>query len=272
MQLRFVSEFNKKKDASPIAAVDVSTIGIAGVKLPGFVDYMRKVRSVTTAHFTQHTHPNIIQIQPAVNPAIGISEQKRLEMLENHLVDAVKTLAEAGANFVIIPDDTLHNHIKNVRKRAPHISVISTGDVVPRACMQQGFVKIGIMGNPLVMANDKYREEFAYTGIHAIVPDQNDQALIQDALTVLSLTPAKTIHQETLNDLIAVAARLKEEGCDAIVVACPILSKLLNKKMCGLPVLDTTLILAGVAVQKAEEFLQQKKMSSSRVNGLRAAL
>lgn len=271
MQLRFLSQFKKNEAASQVVVADVSTIGIAGVKVPGSADYMRKVRSVTTQHFKQNNHPNIIEIQPGFNPFVQLSEQKRSEIVENCLVDAVKKLSEAGANFVIIPDDTLHNHIHDVRKRTPHVSVLGTGDVVPRACMQQRFATIGIMGDPLVMANTQYRAAFEYAGVKAILPDDEDKELLKDSLTVLAMTPVGTMHQQTLDDLTAIATRLKEKGCQAIVLASPKLSPFLNKETCGLPILDTTLILAEVAVKKAE-FIQQEQMSSRMVNKLRAAL
>ncbi len=268
MHIRFVSQMNRNNRVCDNSVSKVVTVGIADVKLPGFVDYEKTIRSVTTQHFSQSDHPNIIQHQVDCNFLETPLDFTRSVIVEQRLVDAISKLAAVKANLILIPDSRLSNYVRRIRQRFPELTILSVADIVPKACMQMQHAKVGLMGDQFVMANYSFRSEFEYTGIRTVVPCRQSQKSMQDALIVLRHTPVGYMHQDTLNGLIAVVSELKDEGCDAVVVTHPIVAAFLKKSNCGVPIIDTTAMLAEVAVNKVRS-IHQEQISCNR---LRASL
>ena len=96
-----------------------------------------------------------------------------------------------------------------------------------------------------------YRTPLENISIEREIPDQTDREKINDI-----------IFKELVNGIFAegsrqylneVAGKLKERGCDAVVLGCTELPLIVRPDDCPLPTLDSTRLLARAALKKALE-------------------
>ncbi|PJE05990.1 amino acid racemase [Legionella sp.] len=235
---------------NPTTLTKVPTIGIVGVTIPGAIDCINKINQKARGNFEPHHHPNIILHQQNFGPTHQAQNQGRWDIVENRLIESIETLAKSGADFVIIPANTVHKVIDNLQKRAT-ISVISMLDMVAEECQQHNLKKVGILGTRWTMAEHLYQKPLGIHNIEEIIPSEEDQNIVQEAI-FQELIPTGNVKQQTLDELLAVTQRLKAKGCDGIALACTELPLVLNKENSGILTLDTTAILAEGALRHAQ--------------------
>ena len=75
------------------------------------------------------------------------------------------------------------------------------------------------------------------------MPDKSEQAVFQSI--ILKELTAAIFNQESCDRLVAIVRRCqKDYQCDAAILACTELPLVLNQDNCGMPVVDTTRLLA----------------------------
>ncbi|MBA2709199.1 MAG: amino acid racemase [Tatlockia sp.] len=248
----------------------VPTIGIAGVTIPGAIDCINKINQKAHGFFEHHHHPNIILDQPNFGPTHHAQNHGQWEIVEDRLIESIKTLAKGGADFVIIPANTVHKVIDNIKKRA-NIPVLSMLDMVAAECQHHNLKKVGILGTRWTMADHLYQNQLRLHNIEEIIPSQEDQDIVQKAIFE-ELIPTGNVKSKTLDALLAVTERLKAKGCDGIALACTELPLVLNRENCGILTLDTTAILAEGAVRYALTLMKSPENLNNKSGVLKSNL
>ncbi len=227
------------------------TIGVVGVTIPGALDCISKINNESKNYFPAYQHPNIALHQLSFKSTHDAQEDGKWDVVENNLLHSLRAVSNLGADFAIIPANTVHRVIDNLRDRSP-IAIISILDVVVDECKQQNIKKLGILGTSWTMKDHLYKAILAKNHIEEITPCLEDQAIIQKAI-FSQLIPHGQVCDQTLKQLIIIAQNLKDLGCGAIALACTELPLVLNDKNCDIAIIDTTNILAKVAVKLAHE-------------------
>lgn len=222
------------------------TIGIAGVSIPGAVDCISKINQLSSRYFSDHAHPNILFYQPNFSPIEQALQNERWDVILDSLLESVNILAKAGADFVIVPANTVHKVIFELQQKSP-IPVLNILEIAAKECQRRKIKRVGIMGSSWTMANHLYREILQTKGMEECVPSKTDQQVIQRAI-LSELIPTGKVAANTLSSLFQVVKALKEAGCDGIVLACTELPLVLNEANCEIPTLDTTALLAEAAL------------------------
>ncbi|MBA2649054.1 MAG: amino acid racemase [Legionella sp.] len=248
----------------------VPTIGVAGVTIPGAIDCINKINQKAHGFFEHHHHPNIILHQPNFGPTHHAQNHGQWEIVEDRLIESIETLAKGGADFVIIPANTVHKVIDNIKNRAT-IPVLSMLDMVAAECHRQNLKKVGILGTRWTMADHLYQNQLHLHNIEEIIPSQDDQGIVQKAIFE-ELIPTGNIKSKTLDALLAVTERLKVRGCDGVALACTELPLVLNRENCGMLTLDTTAILAEGAVRHALTLMQPPENLNNKSGFLKSSL
>lgn len=262
--------FLAKPNKQSTTMLNLPTIGIAGVTIPGAIDCVNKINQKVRGNFEHHNHPNIILHQPNFGPTHHAQLDGRWDLVENRLIESIEQLAKAGADFIIIPANTVHKVIDNVKKRSP-IPVLSILDRVAAECQQHNLKKVGILGTQWTMADHLYQKALDIRNIEEIIPTPEDQSIVQKAIFE-ELIPTGKVKPTTLASLLAVIERLKINGCDGIVLACTELPLVLNQENCGILTLDTTAILAESAVQHALTLMQPHENANKKTESSTAKL
>ena len=206
--------FLAKSNNQTSTMITVPTIGIAGVTIPGAIDCVNKINQKVRGHFEHHHHPNIILHQPNFGPTHHAQTHGRWDIVENRLIESIEQLAKAGADFVIIPANTVHKVIDNIKKRTT-IPVLSMLDRVAAECQRQNLKKVGILGTQWTMADHLYQKTLGIHNIEEIIPPPEDQSIVQKAIFE-ELIPTGDVKATTLALLLAVIERLKKKGCDGV--------------------------------------------------------
>ena len=159
-------------------------------------------------------------------------------------------LAKAGADFLICPDNTIHQAFDLVEHRSPRPWLHIAREAASEA-KRRGHKRLAVLGTKYLMEGPVYRDALKAAGIEYRVPDAEQRAHINEIIFD-ELVNGQMLAR-SLAHFIEVIRELKEEGCDAVVLGCTEIPLLVTPDSSPLPALDSTRLLARAAVRKAVE-------------------
>jgi len=164
------------------------------------------------------------------------------------MLDSARKLAAAGAQFLICPDNTIHQALPYVVGRSP-LPWLHIAEVVAAEAVQRGFRKLGLTGTKWLVASEVYPEKLAARGLSWVRPAEDDRLecsrIIMEELVNGRFLP------EGVRTFQAVIQRLKDAGCDAVVLGCTEIPLVISDANSPLPTLDSTRLLARAAIRRA---------------------
>ena len=164
------------------------------------------------------------------------------------MLSSAHKLAKVGADFLICPDNTVHQALPFFESRSPlpwvHIAEVVAGQAVGR-----GFRRLGLTGTKYLVESEVYPEKLAARGVEYVRPEAADREeinrIIMDELVYGVFKPEAVAHFQK------VMRRLKDEGCDAVVLGCTEIPLIMSDANSPLPTLDSTRLLARAALRRA---------------------
>ena len=157
-------------------------------------------------------------------------------------------LAKAGADFLICPDNTIHQAFDLVEHRSPRPWLHIAREVAAEA-KRRGYKRLAVLGTKYLMEGPVYKDALKAAGIGYCVPDAEQRGHINQIIFE-ELVNGKLLAR-SLAHFVEVIRELKEEGCDAVVLGCTEIPLLVTPDSSPLPTLDSTRLLARAAVRKA---------------------
>ena len=198
----------------------------------------------------EHRHPQVtMHTFPLSDYMVHIRAGDWEKVGELMLASANK-VAQAGADFVICPDNTIHEAFDFVTPESP-IPWLHIAEVVAGQARQRGFTHLGILGTKYLMTGPVYPDALKKVSLNYEIPEQKDREEI-DRIIFKELVSGVFTEKSRLyfNDVIRT---LRERGCDAAVLGCTEIPLIVDPNDCPLPVLDSTRLLARAALRKALE-------------------
>ena len=166
------------------------------------------------------------------------------------MLASAEKLAKAGADFLICPDNTIHQAFDLVEHRSPRPWLHIAREMAAEA-KRRGHKRLAVLGTRYLMEGPVYSEALKAAGIEHRVPgaEQRERInhIIFDELVNGQFLPRSLAYH------IEVIRELKDEGCDAVVLGCTEIPLLVTAEDSPLPTLDSTRLLARAAVRKAVE-------------------
>ena len=166
------------------------------------------------------------------------------------MLAAAHKLARAGADFLICPDNTIHQAMPWVLRRSP-LPWLHIAEVVAAHAAERGFHRLGLTGTRYLIESDVYPDKLAQRGLECVRPSSAERAeinrIIFEELVVGVFRP------EAIAALQRVMSRMKAEGCDAVVLGCTEIPLIMSDENSPLPTLDSTRLLARAALQRATQ-------------------
>jgi aspartate racemase len=124
-------------------------------------------------------------------------------------------------------------------------------EVVAAHAAERGFRRIGITGTRWLVESEVYPEKLTARGLTCVRPNADEleamNRIIFEELVYGVFKP------ESLNYFQRVLHRMKDEGCDAVILGCTEIPLILNDLNSPLPTLDSTRLLARAALRRAFE-------------------
>ena len=223
-------------------------IGIVACSAEGAALCYRTICLEGTAAMGRHDHPEVSLHTHSLADYMRCIYADDWQGVADLMLSSAEKLAQAGADFLISPDNTIHRAFELVAARSPRPWLHIVEEVANEA-RRQNYRRLALLGTRYTMEGPVYPSKLAAAGIDYAVPtpeqrDRIDQ-IIMDELVYGKFTPP------SLSYFIEVIGRLKAVGCDAVVLGCTEIPLLVTPEVSPLPTLDSTRILARAAVLKA---------------------
>ena len=215
------------------AALCYRTICVEGAQFLGPHDHPEV--SMHTHSLAQYMHPIRRNDWPAVAELMLSSANK---------------LATIGADFLICPDNTIHQALPHIAERSP-LPWLHIAEVVATHAAANGFHRVGLTGTRWLVESSVYPDKLIAHNIETHRPNPTEREaidhIIMDELVYGIFKP------ESIATFQRIITRMKQEGCDAVVLGCTEIPLILNDANSPLPTLDSTRLLARAALQRAVE-------------------
>jgi aspartate racemase len=164
------------------------------------------------------------------------------------MLSSANKLAKIGAAFLICPDNTIHQALPYVEARSP-LRWLHIAEVVAAQAVERGFRRLGLTGTRWLVESAIYPEKLAARGLEFVRPNTAEREeinrIIMDELVYGVFKP------EAVATFQQVIRRMKDEGCDAVVLGCTEIPLIINDSNSPLPTLDSTRLLARAALRRA---------------------
>jgi len=166
----------------------------------------------------------------------------------NLMLSSVRKLSDIGAEFAVCPDNTIHQAFDFVIAESP-IPWLHIAEAVAEEAKKNGFRNLALTGTEYLMMGPVYAEILKKFSISYQVPDKDDRKMI-DTIIFKELVNGIFLEESRLyfNEVIQ---KLKNRGCDAVVLGCTEIPLLVDANDCPLPTLDSTRLLARAALIEA---------------------
>jgi len=196
----------------------------------------------------RHGHPEVTMHTFPLSEYMRYIETGDWEGVARLMISSVAKVAEVGADFAICPDNTIHQAFDLVVKDSP-IPWLHIAEEVAAEARRQNHTYLGVLGTRFLMEGPVYPAKLAAVGIEHRTPEAEDRErinkIIMDELVYGRFTSEARAY---FKDVIT---RLKEHGCDAVVLGCTEIPLLVAQEDSPLPVLDSTRLLARAALKEA---------------------
>jgi len=203
-----------------------------------------------------HAHPEVSMHTPSLADYMAPIYRNDWPGVGELMLASAEKLKKTGADFLICPDNTIHQALPYILPRSP-LPWLHIAEVVADEAVARGLRRIGITGTTWLVDSEVYPEKLLARGLEYFRPStaERDECnrIIMDELVCSSFKP------ESIGYFQQVIARLKDHGCDAVVLGCTEIPLIINDTNSPLPTLDSTRLLARAALRRA---VQDKAMAA----------
>jgi len=162
-----------------------------------------------------------------------------------YLTKEAKRLEDSGADFLVMPCNSLHVFIEDIRNSVS-IPVLSIIEETVKFIEEKGYKRVGIISTSATIQNKLYENAFENAGIDYITPDDFQQAKMGKIIINLVTGQQRNKDRE---EIINIIETFDTKHVDCVALACTDLQLLIPKHK-NLPIFDTMKILADATVRE----------------------
>ncbi len=195
-----------------------------------------------------HAHPELSMHTHPLSDYVDCIERDDWDGVASLMLSSSHKLAKCGADFLVCPDNTVHQVMPAVLAGSP-LPWLHIAAVVAQEAKARGYRRLGLLGTRWLVESEVYPEKLDALGLAHVRPGlaarMELNRIIMDELVAGELQSSSAVYfQQTI-------ARLKSAGCDAVVLGCTEIPLLINERNSSLPILDSTRLLARAALRHA---------------------
>jgi len=195
-----------------------------------------------------HAHPEISMHTHALAEYMKCIDRGDWQGVGELMLSSANKLARCGAEFLICPDNTLHQAFDYVAPRSP-LRWLHIAEIVAAQAAERGFSRLGLTGTRYLVDSEVYPEKLGARGLGYVRPRAVEREeihrIIMEELVYGVFRPAAVAYFQR------VIGRMKDEGCDAVVLGCTEIPLIMNDANSPLATLDSTRLLARAALHLA---------------------
>ena len=195
-----------------------------------------------------HAHPEVSMHTHSLAEYVKCLDRNDWQAVGDLMLASANKLATIGATFLICPDNTIHRAMTHVQSRSP-LPWLHIAEVVATRAAERGFRCLGLTGTRWLVDSEVYPEKLTRRGLRFVRPNETERdeinRIIMDELVYGKFRPEATAYFQR------VIGRMRDDGCDAVVLGCTEIPLLMNDSNSPLPTLDSTRELARAALRRA---------------------
>jgi len=223
-------------------------IGIVACSAEGAALCYRTICAEAPPLMGEHNHPEITMHTHPLAKYIAHIRAGNWDRVAELMLSSARKVAQAGADFAVCPDNTIHQAYELVAANSP-IPWLHIAETVAQEAKRNEFTCLAILGTKYLMVGPVYPKALEKFGLACEIPDEQDRERI-NTIIFRELVNAE-FREESRIYFNEVMEKLKQRGCDAAVLGCTEIPLIVDPKDCPLPTLDSTRLLARAALRKA---------------------
>jgi aspartate racemase len=223
-------------------------IGIVACSAEGAALCYRTICMEGTRLLGAHAHPEVSMHTHSLAVYIDCIDRGDWPGVGELMLSSAHKLATIGADFLICPDNTLHQALPHVESRSP-LPWLNIADIVAQQAVERGFRRLGLTGTRWLVESEIYPEALTARGLEYVRSNTGEREeinriIMDELVNGLFKTEAVTCFRRVIE-------RMKSDGCDAVILGCTEIPLIMNDSNSPLPTLDSTRLLARAALRRA---------------------
>lgn len=197
-----------------------------------------------------YAHPEVSMHTPSLAAYLHAIDRGDWQGVAELMLASAHKLASAGADFLVCPDNTIHQAMGIVEPRSP-LPWLHIAEVVGDAAARRGLRRLALTGTRSLVDSAVYPDALARFGLHCVRPPDAERdeihRIIMEELVRGVFRPAAVAYFRQ------VIGHMRRDGCDAVILGCTEIPLIINDANSPLPVLDSTRLLARAALRRAAQ-------------------
>jgi aspartate racemase len=195
-----------------------------------------------------HDHPEISMHTHSLAEYMKCIDRDDWQGVGELMLSSANKLAKMGADFLICPDNTIHQALPYIESQLP-LKWLHIADAVAAQAAGRRFRRLGLTGTRYLVESEVYPVKLKARNLEYVLPNPAEREeinrIIFEELVYGVFQPG------AVATFRRVIEGMKEEGCDAVILGCTEIPLLMNDSNSPLPTLDSTRLLARVALRRA---------------------
>ena len=187
-----------------------------------------------------HTH--------SLSHYVDCLEREDMTGVGDLMLSSAKKLQLGGAEFLICPDNTIHQAMEYVESKSV-LPWLHIAEVVASEAATRGYRRVAPTGTRWLVESEVYPEKLVAAGVDVVRPNEDERQRISEI--IMDELVYGVFRPESVAYFQKVIERLRQRDCDAVVLGCTEIPLILNDANSPLPTLDSTRLLAAAALDHA---------------------
>jgi aspartate racemase len=193
-----------------------------------------------------HAHPEISMHSQSLADYVAFIDKNDWKGVGELMLASANKLAKIGADFLIFPDNTIHQALPYIKLPLPFLHI---AQVVAAEAKKLGYKRLGLTGTKWLVESDVYPNVLEQNQLSYLRPNNEEREEI-NRIIMDELVPG-IFKTEAIQYFQVVIGRLKDQGCDAVILGCTEIPLIIYDANSPLPTLDSTRLLARAALYKS---------------------
>src|SRR4029453_13514919 len=200
-------------------------IGIVACSAEGAALCYRTICAEGARLLGPHVHPEVSLHSHSLAEYVDCLDRGDLQGVGDLMLSSAHKLAAIGADFLICPDNSIHQAFPYVELRSPR-PWLHIAEVVAAEAAKRGYKRLGLTGTRWLVDREVYPQKLAARSLECVHPTEAERdethRIIMDELVYGVFKP------EGIACYQKVFSRMKNEGCDAVILGCTELPLIMN--------------------------------------------
>jgi aspartate racemase len=228
----------------------VKTIGLlGGMSWESSIEYYRIINETTKAKRGGLHSAKSVMVSVDFAEIEILQHQGKWVEAAQLLVDAARSLENAGGDFIVLCTNTMHKVADDIQASVS-IPLLHIADATAQRVKEAGIQRIGLLGTRFTMEEEFYKGRLAQKyGLNVSIPNAQAREIVHRV--IYDELVMGEIRQPSKEQYTHIIEQLVREGAEGVILGCTEIGLLVHQEDSQVPLFDTTRIHAEAAAEYA---------------------